>query len=358
MTAQSLIILTLENVSKTYAAGSIPAVNQVSLQLQEGDLLGLLGPSGCGKTTLLRLIAGFEEPDQGWVEIGGTRVAGQGQWLPPERRGVGMVFQDYALFPHLTVANNIAFGLQQGKKMSQSVRQRVGEVLHLVGLEGLAQRYPYQLSGGQQQRVALARALAPRPALVLLDEPLSNLDVQVRLRLRQELRMILKAAHTAAVFVTHDQEEALSISDWVGVMQQGNLEQLGTPERVYLEPSSRFVAEFVTQANFLPAQRRPEGWKTELGFFELPETQEELGEIMVRQEDLILQPDEGGNGVIRDRQFLGREHYYSLETTTGQRLMARTTQQKALAIGTKVQISVIPQSLRLFPLDLPTPAAS
>ncbi|MCW6034792.1 ABC transporter ATP-binding protein [Spirulina subsalsa FACHB-351] len=358
MIAQSPIILTLENVSKTYAPGTLPAVNQVSLQLQEGDLLGLLGPSGCGKTTLLRLIAGFEEPDQGWVEIGGTVVAGQGEWLPPEKRGVGMVFQDYALFPHLTVADNIAFGLRQGKQMSRSVGRRVGEVLHLVGLEGLAQRYPYQLSGGQQQRVALARALAPRPALVLLDEPLSNLDVQVRLRLRQELRMILKAAHTAAVFVTHDQEEALSISDWVGVMQQGHLEQLGTPEGVYLEPSSRFVAEFVTQANFLPAQRGPGGWETELGVFELPETREESGEIMVRQEDLILQPDEGGNGVICDRQFLGREHCYSLKTTTGQQLMARATQQKPLDIGTKVQISVIPQSLRLFPQDLPNRAAS
>ncbi|EKD07504.1 ABC transporter related protein [Arthrospira platensis C1] len=176
----------------------------------------------------MRIIAGFEQPDRGVVEIAGQVVSGLKQWVPPERRGVGMVFQNYALFPHLTVAKNIAFGLETLRQKSpKQLQLRVAEVLELVGLSGYADRYPHEISGGQQQRVALARALAPNPALVLLDEPLSNLDVQVRLKLRQELREILKAARASAVFVTHDQEEALSISDWVAVMRHGHLEQWG-----------------------------------------------------------------------------------------------------------------------------------
>ncbi len=356
--AQS-VILHLEGLTKQFSQTTIPAVEAVTLTLPKGDLLGLLGPSGCGKTTLLRLIAGFEQPQAGTIEIAERIVAGGGYWVPPEQRDVGMVFQDYALFPHLTVAKNVAFGLRNlGKQQRHDIKKRTKEAIALVGLEGLENRYPHELSGGQQQRVALARALAPRPALVLLDEPLSNLDVQVRLRLRQEVRDILKTTGTSGVFVTHDQEEALSISDWVAVMRKGGLEQFGTPEEVYREPASRFVAEFVTQANFIPAQRRGHLWETEVGCFEVPtpnsisQNSFDTGELMIRQEDMILKPDDDAPVVIRDRQFLGREHCYCLLTPSGQKIHARTTSSTALPVGARVHLSFSEQAIRIFPTSL------
>lgn len=353
-------ILSLEGVTKQFSQSLPPAVAEVTLTLQKGDLLGLLGPSGCGKTTLLRLIAGFERPQNGHIELAGRIVAGPTDWLPPERRGVGMVFQDYALFPHLDVAQNIAFGLKHRSRFSPpTVKQRVAEAIALVGLEKLEDRYPHELSGGQQQRVAIARALAPCPALMLLDEPLSNLDVQVRHRLRHEIRSILKAAGTSAIFVTHDQEEALSISDVVAVMREGQLEQYGTPEAIYQNPTSRFVADFVTQANFLPARRRGSFWETEIGSFALSleavlgtqaADNPDLGELMIRQEDLHLQPDSEGPVVICDRQFLGREYRYYLQTVSGRELIARTLTSTAFPIGQRVQVAVVESALRLFPV--------
>lgn len=286
------VILQLNEITKQFNQSKVPAVANVTLTLVQGDLLGLLGPSGCGKTTLLRLIAGFERPQSGTIAIAQRMVASQNLWVPPEQRSIGMVFQDYALFPHLTVAENVAFGLRSAQKHHGG---RVTSLLELVGLTGLEKRYPHELSGGQQQRVALARALAPQPALILLDEPLSNLDVQVRLRLREELREILKATGTSGVFVTHDQEEALAIGDRVAVMHQGKLEQIGTPEEIYTRPNTRFVAEFVTRANFLPAQRRGQLWETEIGCFAVrkdADSAHENGDLMIREEDLILQPAE------------------------------------------------------------------
>jgi iron(III) transport system ATP-binding protein len=351
-------ILRLDGVTRQFSAHALPAVCNVSLTLQPGELLSLLGPSGCGKTTLLRLIAGFEPPQTGTIEIGQQCVAGAGQWVPPEKRGVGMVFQDYALFPHLTVSQNIAFGLRE--KPSNMIRQRVQETIALVGLDGMADRYPHQLSGGQQQRVALARALAPHPFLVLLDEPLSNLDVQVRLRLRQELRDILKAAGTSAVFVTHDQEEALSISDTVAVMQQGRLEQIGPPELLYREPASRFVAEFVTQANFLSATQKGQWWETDLGVIAADRVvtadsrtgnpQSAQPNLMLRQEDLLLYPNEqDGIATIHDRQFLGREYRYSIRLASGQQLIARTGVDQRLPVGATVRPTIAETAvLRLF----------
>jgi iron(III) transport system ATP-binding protein len=348
-------ILQLDQVTKQFPRTTIPAVNQVTLTLHQGDLLGLLGPSGCGKTTLLRLIAGFEQPQAGTIVLAGETVAGAGRWLPPERRDVGMVFQDYALFPHLTVLNNVAFGL---KHPSRQRRQRfaakqVQELTHaaiaLVGLKGLENRYPHELSGGQQQRVALARALAPQPAIVLLDEPLSNLDVQVRLRLREEIRDILKRTGTTGVFVTHDQEEALSMSDWVAVMRQGQIEQFGTPETIYQQPASRFVAEFVTQANFIPARSQGSLWETELGCFAATDhANAQTVDLMIRQEDLVLHADETSLIVIRDRQFLGREHRYCLVSPTGREFHARTETRNLLPIGARVKISANPSALRVF----------
>ncbi|MGI0500495.1 ABC transporter ATP-binding protein [Limnospira platensis CENA597] len=350
-------ILDMVGISKQYPNTNTPAVEDISITLNHGDILGLLGPSGCGKTTLLRIIAGFEQPDRGVVEIAGQVVSGSKEWIPPERRGVGMVFQNYALFPHLTVAQNIAFGLEiLRKKSPKQLQLRVAEVLELVGLSGYADRYPHEISGGQQQRVALARALAPGPTLVLLDEPLSNLDVQVRLKLRQELRQILKAARASAVFVTHDQEEALSISDWVAVMRHGHLEQWGTPEKIYLEPASRFVAEFVTQANFIPAQRRGNLWETEVGCFAIASNDgddsdiTEKADLMVRQEDFILKPDETASVVIRDRQFLGRELHYCLQVPSGGELIARTPfGGRSLPVGMRVQVMFPQDSVRVFP---------
>lgn len=356
-------ILNLKNVTKKYTNSSNPAVNGVSLTLKQGELLGLLGPSGCGKTTLLRIVAGFEKISQGEVELAGTVICDRKCNTPPEKRNTGMVFQDYALFPHLTVSDNIAFGLKGKKSFGRlSVKEitfRIKEVLNLVGLAGLEKRYPHELSGGQQQRVALARALAPQPALILLDEPLSNLDVQVRHRLREEIRRILKAAGTSAIFVTHDREEALAISDKIAVMRNGVLEQVGTPEEIYTLPTSRFVAEFVTQANFLTAKREGKLWKTEIGEVDINAlfpTQPgndfsfaDRAEVMLRQEDILITPDCNSPVVVRERQFLGREYHYCLETASGKRLHARTNISNAVDVGTKVNLSLISAKPTIFP---------
>ena len=350
-------ILHLDRVSQQFSKALIPAVHQVSLTLKQGDLLGLLGASGCGKTTLLRLIAGFERPQAGTIDLAGQRVAGEGIWQSPERRDVGMVFQDYALFPHLNVAKNVAFGLRQPRRprFSAQIQELTAAAIALVGLTGLEARYPHELSGGQQQRVALARALAPQPTLVLLDEPLSNLDVQVRLRLRQEIRDILKTSQTTAIFVTHDQEEALSMCDFVAVMCQGKLEQIDTPEGLYQTPKSQFVAEFVTQANFLPAEWHKGGWQTEIGWFEGDRPQfdrvaQNRATVMIRQEVLQLVADETSDIVIHDRQFLGREYRYWLITPKGQALYARTPISVDLRIGTAVRLSTTGASVQVFPI--------
>ncbi|MBE9136844.1 ABC transporter ATP-binding protein [Nodosilinea sp. LEGE 07088] len=351
-------ILRLDNITKRYSSQLPPAVDRVSLALQQGEILGLLGPSGCGKTTLLRLIAGFEQPDDGDVFLGSQSVCGT-TWLPPERRDVGIVFQDYALFPHLTVAQNVAFGLQgnsRGGPTATEIEQQTAAAISLVGLEGLKHRFPHELSGGQQQRVALARALAPRPTIILLDEPFSNLDVQVRLYLRQEVRDILRQVGASGVFVTHDQEEALALADRVAVMHQGRLEQIDAPEAVYGQPSSRFVAEFVTQANFLPAQHSAGGWLTEVGCFKAktdatdqPGSQLGQVDLMVRQEDIALVEDAVGGAVVRDRQFLGREYKYCLQTPAGKWLYARLPVGNPIAIGSRVTITVPSQQVRLYP---------
>ncbi|MEN9230664.1 MAG: ABC transporter ATP-binding protein [Thermostichus sp. DG02_5_bins_236] len=237
----------------------------------------------------------------------------------------------------------------------QEASDRAYEVLRLVGLEDYAHRYPHELSGGQQQRVALARALAPSPSLILLDEPLSNLDVQVRHYLREEIRRILKETQTSAIFVTHDQEEALCLSDWVAVMREGRIEQWGSPEEIYREPATRFVAEFITQANFLACERQAQGWQVG-DFLRVPmrvlkaplDTELHRGELMVRQEDLQLYPDPNGEITIRDRQFLGREYRYCLMTDAGKELHALT--QEVIPIGSRVQIAV--EEARLFPVPM------
>ncbi|MCU0549833.1 MAG: ABC transporter ATP-binding protein [Leptolyngbya sp. Prado105] len=347
------IILQLDQVSKRFSA--TPIVDAVSLKLRQGELLSLLGASGCGKTTLLRLIAGFERPQSGTIELSGQQVAGANHWQPPEQRDIGMVFQDYALFPHLTVAENIGFGLKKSRRKrsgypAQKAKEMVTHAIAQVGLLGLEKRYPHELSGGQQQRVALARALAPQPTLLLLDEPLSNLDVQVRSHLRQEIRNILKSTGTTAIFVTHDQEEALSISDRVAVMNQGKLEQLDTPERLYDHPATRFVAEFVTQGNFLPATFSEAGWKTAIGTLNVEDSGQfaHQADLMIRQQDIKLEPDATGSIVIVDRQFLGRDHRYCIQTSSGTRLQVLSLMKPTLEIGTRVRVKVNLSAVRVF----------
>jgi len=235
--------VTLRNIVKRF--GKVIAVNDISIHVEKGEFFSLLGPSGCGKTTTLRIIAGFEKPDKGEVYIGETLV----NELPPEKRNVGMVFQNYALFPNMTVFDNIAFPLKMKRLPKDEIRRRVKELLELVRLEGFEERYPRQLSGGQQQRVALARALARDPEILLLDEPLSNLDAKLRVALRYEIRRIQKEVGITAIYVTHDQEEALSISDRVAIMNNGKIEQIGTPEEVYSNPKTLFVADFLGLKN-------------------------------------------------------------------------------------------------------------
>ncbi len=290
-----------QDLCKIY--GDVPAACGVTLDVAEGRFLALLGPSGCGKTTVLRMIAGFETPDTGEVEIGGRKVSGPDVFAPPEKRRIGMVFQEYALFPHLTVEQNTAFGLNGTSKRPD----RIHEVLALVGLEGVKDRMPHELSGGQQQRVALARALAPGPDVILLDEPFSNLDAALRDRVRQEVRQILRKAGVTAIFVTHDQEEALSLADEIAVMIDGTILQVDRPERLYRRPSSHRVATFLGDANFLPGTGHGDTVACELGrLATLEGTQGEV-EIMFRPEDLVLTADDKGPGEIIERTYFGHD---------------------------------------------------
>ncbi len=301
----------------TKAFGPAPVVTDVSLALEPGEIVALVGPSGSGKTTFLRLVAGFETPDGGTVALEGRLVAGQGAWVAPEARRLGMVFQDYALFPHMAVAENVAFGLKGWPKHARNRRAR--EMLEMVRMAHLAERYPYQLSGGEQQRVALARSLAPRPLALLLDEPFSNLDPQLRLQLRAEVKSILRSSGVTAIYVTHDQEEALFMGDRVAVMNAGSLEQVGTPEEIFHHPRTRFVARFLGTADFIPARVTEDSLVTELGVLHtsarLPAGTEV--EVMVRPDDVAMRPSGAGQGRVVGRVFRGMHYLYSLSLPSG-----------------------------------------
>lgn len=310
-------MLTLSQVSVSFGGQSV--VRQFDLQLAAGETACLLGPSGCGKTTVLRTIAGFETPQSGSIALNGQDLAG----TPPHRRGIGMVFQDYALFPHLTVAGNIAFGLHTQSAAAR--KQRVAELLDLIGLSTTAERYPHQLSGGQQQRVALARALAPKPPLILLDEPFSNLDSDLRGRLAKEVRQLLKQQQTAAIMVTHDPQEAFAMADHVGIMQQGRLQQYDRPHRLYRHPASPEIAAFLGSGSLIAAERQSDGsLHSALGrlCIELPDTAHLKWQLFLRPEDLCLLSDVAPCATLTDADFQGSHYLARLILDSGETLLA------------------------------------
>ena len=340
----------LNNITKQFNGD--PAVYDLNLSLSPGEILALVGPSGCGKTTSLRLIAGFEQPDAGEIILGGKTVAGGNKFVQPENRGVGMVFQDYALFPHINVAENVAFGLNGTSKSKRM--EEAESMLNLVGLAGYGQRLPHELSGGERQRVALARALAPKPILVLLDEPFSNLDADLRLRMREEVRVILKGIGATAIFVTHDQEEALYIGDSLAVLHRGQLEQIGTPEEVFHQPANHFVAEFMGGSDFLPGEVTAKGIQTEIGL--VPQQVDlEAGtqvELALRSDDVSFFPSKGSKSIILARHFKGALNVYRLRLPSGRLLHAYGPHTETLRSGTPVQVAIEPgHDLAYFPLD-------
>ena len=325
-----------------YASRPQPAVNDVSFGLAAGDIGVLIGPSGCGKTTLLRAIAGLERVTAGEIRMSGGVVGSATVDLPAEARRIGMVFQDYALFPHLDVGRNVAFGLHQLPKAERG--NRVAEVLDLVGLQGIEGRFPHELSGGQQQRVALARAMAPRPQLLLLDEPFSNLDVDLRERLSHEIRGILKAAHATALFVTHDQLEAFAIGDVIGVMHEGQLHQWDDAYTLYHRPSTRFVADFIGHGVFTRATLRevdnqvvvqtPLGNLTDMAECPLPSAY--AGgecEVLLRADDIVHDDDAPVKAQIVRKAFRGSEFLYTLRLKTGETVLAHVPSHHDHKIG-------------------------
>ncbi|MGC1164538.1 MAG: ABC transporter ATP-binding protein [Solirubrobacterales bacterium] len=313
--------LRLRGLRKSF--GEVAAVAGLDLDVPEGSTCALLGPSGCGKTTTLRLIAGLEQPDAGTIEIGGERMAGPGRSVPAERRRIGMVFQDYALFPHLDVAANVGYAL--GRRPD---REKVEAALGMVGLGGLGKRNPHELSGGQQQRVALARALVAEPRAVLLDEPFSNLDASLRARVRDEVRAILDEQGVTSVFVTHDQEEALSVADVVAVVNEGRVEQVGTPEGVYSRPVNRWVARFLGEIEVLPGEADNGTVVCELGPLPNRDGLQGQVDVLVRPESLAIgtagPPDRRSqSATIVSRHFYGHDQLLELRLPSGQTINSR-----------------------------------
>jgi len=359
-------VLDIRELEIRYPQAAAPVLERLSLALDNGDIGCVVGSSGCGKTTLLRAIAGLVPVSAGTIEIGGVCVAGGRFEVPTERRGVGLVFQDYALFPHLRIDENVAFGLRSLPRRERA--ERVRGLLELVGLQSQARRYPHELSGGQQQRVALARALAPRPALLLMDEPFSNLDVELRARLGTEVRQILKESGTSAILVTHDQQEAFAIADRVGVMHGGRLEQWDRPYELYHRPGSRYVADFIGQGVFLPARvldsRRVAIELGELkGDVPLPCSVgcDTCGrgchvEVLLRPDDVVHDDASPMTAQVVRKAFRGADFVYTLRLASGREVLALVPSHHDHAVGESIGIRLDADHVITFPT--PESAAS
>jgi len=347
------------------AYGENEVVHGLAFSLPRGAIGCLLGPSGCGKTTVLRCIAGFEPPQRGEIVLGGERVSAPGLIVPPERRRVGMVFQDFALFPHLSVAQNIAFGLRSWPSVARNARVR--ELAELVRLEASVEQYPHELSGGQQQRVALARALAPRPDLLLLDEPFSNLDVELREQLSIEVRDVIKASGATAVLVTHDQQEAFSMADEIGIMNEGCIAQWDSPYALYHEPVNRFVADFVGQGVFLPARvLNAHRVEIELGVLdgEVPLACRQgcdacgrgcMADVLLRPDDIVHDDASSMKAEVVKKAFRGADILYTLRLNSGRTVLTLVPSHHNHAIGERIGIRLDVDHVVAFePLDAST----
>ncbi|MFY1664660.1 ABC transporter ATP-binding protein [Pseudomonas sp. Pseu.R1] len=342
------MLLKLRNLACGYQDQRV--VQNLDLHLNAGDIGCLLGSSGCGKTTTLRAIAGFEPVHEGEIVLADEVISKAGFTLAPEKRRIGMVFQDYALFPHLTVADNIAFGIRNHPRLTHVIE----EMLELVNLGTLGKRHPHELSGGQQQRVALARALAPEPQLLLLDEPFSNLDGELRRRLSHEVRDILKARGTSAILVTHDQEEAFAVSDHVGVFKEGRLEQWDTPYNLYHEPATPYIASFVGQGYFIRGQLiDAESVQTELGALRGNRAYRGASgspmDVLLRPDDIVYAPDNALKARVTSKTFQGAATLYRLQLPSGTPLEGLFPSNVDLRVGEDAGIRVAAEHLVLFP---------
>ena len=341
--------LELNDIARRFGARA--AVDGLSFQLAKGSIGCLLGPSGCGKTTALRCIAGFEPVDGGTISAKGRVLSRQGFLAPPEQRHIGMVFQDYALFPHLTVEENVAFGLHALNRAAR--RRRGAEMLASVGLEAHCSHYPHQLSGGEQQRVALARALAPEPEIVLLDEPFSSLDVELRERLSLEVRAVLKQLGATALLVTHDQQEAFAVADVVGVMRNGTLEQWDSPYELYHRPSTRFVADFIGQGVFLVGDvLSPGSVQTEVGIVHTNGASDwqpgQRVDLLLRPDDVIHDDASELKAEVSARAFRGAEFLYTLKLPSGAHLLSLVPSHHNHAVGERIGIRIEPDHVVAF----------
>ena len=316
--------------------GSVKAVDGVDLTVRSGETLSIVGPSGSGKTTILRIIAGFETIDAGNVTLQGVPVSTPQTSIPPERRRVGLVFQEHALFPHKTVAENVSFGLH--KMPANDRRKRQEDVLDLVQLSHYAQRYPHELSGGERQRVALARSLAPKPSVLLLDEPFSGLDANLRLRIREEVKTILAASGATVIFVTHDQEGALFMGDTIAIIDNGKIEQTGAPQQVFHAPVTKFAARFLGTADFLHGTYQNGNVETEIGVFPTPIEGSGECEVMTRPDDIDLAPADDGPGTVVSRTFQGISNLYRVELPSGAVLRAQRPHHESYAPGDRVDV--------------------
>jgi iron(III) transport system ATP-binding protein len=343
-------LLELNNIQCSY--DSLVVIKDFSFKLAKGDIACLLGPSGCGKSTILRTIAGFEAPSKGSITLNKNEISSPLRQITPELRNIGMVFQDYALFPHLTIFENIQFGLKQKKEHKL---EKVNKLINLVDLNGYEHRYPHELSGGQQQRVALARALAPEPELLLLDEPFSNLDAELRNRLSLDIRKILKSLNISAILVTHDQKEAFAMSDQIGVIDQGIIQQWGSPYELYHEPQNHFVASFIGQGAFIKGViLEPDTFKTEIGLLKGNRAycwkKGTPVEILIRPDDVIQAKNSKLNAHVIGKIFAGTSTQYQLKLASGTNIEALFPSHQDFQVGDSIHIEIDAEHLIAYEL--------